>query len=308
MRIPSVTDRQKERAVLLAVLLDLGLFMPYAVTTAHTGSLAMLAEILRGGLLLVVEGTAYLALRAVHRGQTHFYDFGVGKLERMFSIVIGALLLLAAVFVLVKVLHGSEPEALPPFWAAAAMVLVLANLAANVIPLVPLWRATRAGTSIIVLSQFRARMAKAAASVTVVTCVAIDVLMPDTVVAEMADDFGGLVGAAFMLVVGGRMISESLPDLLDRALAEPVQMKVNSALAAFFHQYEQLTCVRTRKSGAVAHVEITLGFSPSRTMADVGAVTTGLRQALEAAIPEADVVVIAEASTLPRRDDLAPAS
>ncbi|MFG1179630.1 cation transporter [Xanthobacter sp. DSM 14520] len=307
MRIPSVTDRQKEHAVLLAVLLDLGLFLPYAVTTAYTGSLAMLAEILRGGLLLLVEGTAYMALRAVHRGQVHSYDFGVGKLERMFSIVIGALLVMAAVFVVAKVLQSTEPQPLEPFWAAAAIVLVLANLAANLIPLIPLWRATRAGTSIIVLSQFRARMAKAAASVTVVTCVLIDVLMPDTRLAEMADDFGGLVGAAFMLVVGGRMISESLPDLLDRALAEPVQMKVNSALAAFFDQYEQLSAVRTRQSGTVAHVEITLGFAPSRTIADVSTVTTGLRSALEAAIPEADVVVIAEASSLPRRDDLSPA-
>ncbi|MFG1290355.1 cation diffusion facilitator family transporter [Xanthobacter versatilis] len=295
MRIPSVTDRQKEHAVLLAVLLDLGLFLPYAVTTAYTGSLAMLAEILRGGLLLLVEGTAYMALRAVHRGQVHSYDFGVGKLERMFSIVIGALLVMAGVFVVAKVLQSTEPQPLAPFWAAAAMVLVLANLAANLIPLIPLWRATRAGTSIIVLSQFRARMAKAAASVTVVTCVLIDVLMPDTRLAEMADDFGGLVGAAFMLVVGGRMISESLPDLLDRALA------------AFFDQYEQLTAVRTRQSGTVAHVEITLGFAPSRTIADVSTVTTGLRSALEAAIPEADVVVIAEASSLPRRDDFSPA-
>ncbi|MFG1344601.1 cation transporter [Xanthobacter autotrophicus DSM 431] len=293
MRVPTKADLQKERAILIAVLLDFSVFVPYAVTVSHIGSLAMLAEILRGGLLLLVEGAALLALRSVHRGRTYFYDFGIGKLERMFSAAIGALLLLAAVFVLVKVLQPSDAEPLPPAWAAIAMGLVVYNLFTNIAPLPPLWRATREGTSIIVLSQFRARIAKALASVTVVVCVALDVLLPDTKVARVADDFGGLVGAAFMLVVGGRMISEALPDLLDRALAEPVQMKVNTALAAFFDQYEQLIGVRTRKSGNVAHVEITVAFAPTRTIADVSAVTEGLRHALKAAIPDADVVVIA---------------
>lgn len=293
MRAPSKTDLQKERAILLAVLLDLSVFIPYAVTVSRIGSLAMMAEMLRGGLLLFVEGAALLALRSVHRGRTYFYEFGIGKLERMFSAAIGALLLLAAVFILVKVVQSTESEPLPPLWAAIAIVLVVYNLFTNIAPLVPLWRATREGTSIIVLSQFRARIAKAMASVTVVVCVALDVLLPDTAVALVADDIGGLVGAAFMLVIGGRMISEALPDLLDRALAEPVQMKVNAALAAFFDEYEQLIGVRTRKSGSVAHVEITVGFAPTRTIADVGAVTEGLRRALQAAIPDADVVVIA---------------
>lgn len=293
MRVPSATDLQKERAILFAILLDLSVFIPYAVTVWRIGSLAMMAEMLRGGLLLVVEGMALLALRSVHRGRTSFYDFGIGKLERMLAAAIGALLVLAAVFVLVRVIGSSEAAPLPPFWVAIALTLVVYNLFTNVAPLLPLWRATREGTSIIVLSQFRARIAKAVASVTVVICVAIDLLLPGTAVALVADDIGGLVGAAFMLVIGGGMISEALPDLLDRALAEPLQIKVNAALAVYFDQYEQLVGVRTRKSGAVAHVEITVGFAPMRTISDVAAVTDGLRRTLEAAIPDADVVVIA---------------
>ena len=293
MRVPTPTDLQKERAILFAILLDFSVFVPYLVTVWRIGSLAMLAELLRGGLLLLVEGLALLTLRAAHRGRMYFYDFGIGKLERMFAAAIGVLLLLAAVFILIKVMDSSESEPLPPFWVAAALGLVIYNLFTNLAPLVPLWRATRAGTSIIVLSQFRARIAKAVASVTVVVCVALDVLFPHTEVGLAADDIGGLIGAAFMLVIGGAMISEALPDLLDRALAEPLQLKVNAALAAYFDRYEQLISVRTRKSGNVAHVEITVGFAPGRTIADVSSVTDALRQTLTAAIPDADVVVIA---------------
>ncbi len=293
MRVPTPTDLQKERAILFAILLDFSVFVPYLVTVWRIGSLSMLAELLRGGLLLLVEGLALVTLRAAHRGRLHFYDFGIGKLERMFGAAIGVLLLLAAVFILIKVMGSSEPEPLPPFWVALAIGLVVYNLFTNLAPLLPLWRATREGTSIIVLSQFRARIAKAVASVTVVVCVALDVLLPNTPVALVADDIGGLIGAAFMLVIGGSMISEALPDLLDRALAEPLQMKVNAALAANFDRYEQLIGVRTRKSGSVAYVEITVGFAPDRTIADVTSVTEALRQTLAASIPDADVVVIA---------------
>lgn len=299
MREPSDSDRQKEHAVFIGVLLDLSVFFPYLLTVAKIGSLAMLAELLRGGLLLVVEAMALLTLRSVHRGRIYYYEYGVGKLERMFSVSIGGLLLLSAAFIVIKVVNSTQQPLLPPFWASVAMVLVVYNLFANAAPLWPLWRATRSGTSIILRAQFRARIAKAAASVTVVVCVAIDALSPDRELARIADDVGGVVGAAFMTVIGAQMIYEALPDLLDRALEEPLQVKVNAALAASYDAYEQLVGVRTRRSGAVSHVEITVAFDPARTIADVGAVTRRLREALRQAIPEADVVVIA----VPLRDE-----
>ncbi|MEP9347680.1 cation transporter [Xanthobacter sp. KR7-225] len=293
MREPSESDRLKEHAILFALLLDVSVFLPYAVTVWRIGSLAMLAELLRGGLLLIVEAAALATLRAVHRGRTYFYEFGVGKLERMLSAGIGVLLIAAAGVIVAKVVVAHEQPELPPAWAAAAIALVVYNLVTNVLPLAPLWRATRAGTSIIVASQFRGRVAKAAASVTVVACVAVDALSGDRELARVADDVGGLVGATFMVVVGAHMIYEALPDLLDRALAEPLQVKVNAALAASFESYEQLIGVRTRRSGSVSHVEITVAFDPARTIADVGAATEGMRNALRHAIPEVDVVVIA---------------
>lgn len=295
MRVPDEADLTKERAVLLAILLDVSVFIPYTITVWKVGSLSMMAELLRGGLLLLVESFALLALRAAHRGRTYFYEFGIGKLEQMLAALIGVLLIVAAAFVIAKVMDSTEHAPLPAFWAAAAMVLVVYNLASNSIPLLPLWRASRGGASIIVAAQFRSRLAKSAASVIVVVCVALDLFAPSRAVEMVADDIGGLVGAGFMLVVGARMIADSLPDLLDRALAEPLQIKVNAALAAFYDQYEQLLSVRTRKSGSAPHVEITIGFDPARSMADVAAVTARLKTALKASIPEADVVVIAAA-------------
>ncbi len=65
-----------------------------------------------------------------------------------------------------------------------------------------------------------------------------------------------MIVAGFMIVVGVGLLREVLPDLLDRAIAEPMQMHVNRTLAKFFDDYDELIGVRTRRSGNIAHVEI----------------------------------------------------
>ncbi|OYW08488.1 MAG: hypothetical protein B7X34_08565, partial [Acidobacteriia bacterium 12-62-4] len=87
----------------------------------------------------------------------------------------------------------------------------------------------------------------------------------------------------------------ALPDLLDRSLAEPIQQKVNRALAVFFDDYDALLGVRTRRSGRIAHVEITIGFAPKRTMGEVSHVLARMEDQLKRDIPDIDAVLIARA-------------
>lgn len=56
----------------------------------------MLAELLRGGLLLTVAGFSLRTLRRAHRGLIVDYDYGIGKLKRALSGLVAALLFCAA--------------------------------------------------------------------------------------------------------------------------------------------------------------------------------------------------------------------
>ncbi|MFG1462953.1 cation transporter [Xanthobacter sp. DSM 24535] len=288
-------ERGAERAILIAILLDLSLAVPYGVATVVIGSLSMLSELLRGLLLLVVACASLLTLRNLHRGRVTSYEYGIGKVERGLSCVIGILLVLAAGFIVQRAFSAGGGEPRDAFWAGAAILLVGYNFIVNAGPILPLWKASREGGSMIVQAQLRAHIAKAVASFPVLVCVIIDALSRDPSVARIADTVGGMVGAGFMAVVGVSMVREALPDLLDRALDEPVQHKVNRTLATFFDQYDALLGVRTRRSGRIAHVEITVGFSPARSMGEVSCVLALMEAQLKRDIPDIDPVLIARA-------------
>jgi ferrous-iron efflux pump FieF len=169
---------------------------------------------------------------------------------------------------------------------------VVLNLAVNAIPVFPLWRSVRAQPSVIVLSQFRARLAKALGSVVVVACVSIHSLASEPMIGRIADTVGAFLVVGFMIVVAVGLLREALPDLLDRAIAEPMQLQVNRTLAAFFHEYEELISVRTRRSGNVAHVEITLGFAHEKTVGEVSGIIARMGDYLRVAIPNSDIVIV----------------
>src|SRR5262245_45531293 len=80
--MPTIEQRKQERALALTVWLDSFIIVPYAIVAIWVGSLAMLSEVLRGGLLLIVTGFSLRTLRRTHRGLIADYEYGIGKLER----------------------------------------------------------------------------------------------------------------------------------------------------------------------------------------------------------------------------------
>ncbi len=63
-------QRQRERAVFLAFFYDCLLIPPYLWIAISVGSLTMLAEVLRGILLVAVAVLSWVTLRKIHRGRT----------------------------------------------------------------------------------------------------------------------------------------------------------------------------------------------------------------------------------------------
>jgi divalent metal cation (Fe/Co/Zn/Cd) transporter len=295
-RPPTEGQHKQERALALVVWLDVVILVPYLVVGLAAGSLAMVAEVLRGGLLLLVAVVSLRALRRWHRGLIADYDYGIGKLERALSGGVAVLLLLAAGFIVWRVFVMNTEAPPSPFLAALAIVFVFVNLGVNSFPLIPLWRSMRGQPSLIVLSLFRARLAKALGSVIVVASVCIHSLSSDPIAGRIADAVGAAVVVGFMIVVAFGLLREALPDLLDRAIAEPMQMHVTRTLATFFHNYDELIAVRTRRSGIVAHVEIVLGFAPGKKLGEVSEIIARMDEHLRRAIPNSDVVVIPRAA------------
>jgi divalent metal cation (Fe/Co/Zn/Cd) transporter len=295
-RIPTDAERKQERALALVITLDLLIILPYLAVAIAVRSLAMIAEVLRGGLLLFVICFSLRTLRRAHRGLISEYDYGIGKLERALSGTIAVLLLLAAGFIMWEAFALETAKPNSPLLATLAVVFVTLNLGVNGAPLFPLWRSLREQPSVIVLSHFRARVAKALGSVVVVTCVVVHMLSSNPMTTRIAEGVASFFVVGFMLVVAVGLLRDALPDLLDRALNETMQLQITRTLATFFHEYDELISVRTRRSGNIAHVEIVLGFSADKSLGELSNIIARMQDHLKEAIPSSDILIIPRAT------------
>ncbi|MEN2975788.1 cation transporter [Tistrella bauzanensis] len=292
----SPAERSRERAVAIAVLADLALCGPFVAVAIWSGSLTMMADGVRGTLLICVGLVSYTTLRNINRRRTGNFEYGTAKLEQAVSILIAMILVIAACFILYKLATKVPAPSETGTAAYLATFFVTFNLFLNTGQLLSLRRAARDGASIIVRSQYRARWAKTIGSVVVVGCVAIDQLGGDMMLSYWADMVGSTAVAIIMLATTFGMLKEAMPDLLDRSLAEPMQMEINKVLAQFFNDYDDLVRVRSRRLGNGAEIEITLTFEGDRSFAAVAEVMNRMRAALAAALPDAQIVLVPLAS------------
>ncbi|MDQ1080158.1 cation diffusion facilitator family transporter [Pseudoroseomonas cervicalis] len=285
--------RRRERSMLLCALADIAIFLVYVAVGLSSQSLTVVAEALRGGLMIALELLVFLLMRRIHRGRMAAYEYGAGKLEQFANLLIGLAMAAGAVWLAAGALGKIHlPSSAPNEAVRLALPLSLVNLGMNAAAFWALWRAGRDGRSVIMTGQIRTRLSKLLSSAVVVLAIAAAAWAPGSMLSLAADAGGALFVAVVMLGVTARLWRDSLPDLLDRSLEEDRQALINRALAARFEDYEALLAVRSRRSGTRVQIEIELGFAPAQSFAQVAAVMQAVQAELEALIPGAEVVVI----------------
>jgi cation diffusion facilitator family transporter len=285
-----------ERAILTGCVLDACIFTLTLITALWGNSLTLLGECVRGGLLILLETVLLVLLRRINRGTIADYDYGTRKLEQFANLVVGMAMILGALWLLSGVARrfGVVQEQSATGMAFGALA-GLANLAINAWVFFMLWRASRGGTSIIVNGQLLSRMSKVISSALVAVAVLVNAFMGPEGIGGWADIVGTLIVVAVMLTFGARMIQESLPHLIDRALSDRQQATINRALASSFEAYDELLDVRTRTQGSDAWIEIEVGFAPGRSIGEVHRLAEEMAAKIRHVIPGAHILVIPRA-------------
>ena len=103
----------------------------------------------------------------------------------------------------------------------------------------------------------------------VVASVAVDQLSGDPEIAVWADRIGSAIVILVTLHAAYELIRSALPDLLDRTLAEPLQLRINRVLAECFDDYDSIEWCRSRQSGSNIEIDIGLGFPGQRAFGEV---------------------------------------
>jgi len=287
-------QQQSERAVFSAFAYDCLLLPPYLWVALQVNSVTMMGECLRGALMVSVAFVSWLTLRRIHRRKTGGYDFGLGKHEQILSMMVAMLLLVGVAFVVWKAIDKT-PGALQGIrmLSGVAVAMVLFNVFANVAPIPPLLRALRENPSVIVRTQLRAKITKTIGSSIVVASVTADQLAGDPTLSLWADRAGVAVVVVVTLRAAYDLIRSALPDLLDRTIAEPLQLRINRVLAEEFDGYDSIEWCRSRQSGSRVEIDVGLGFPAHRVFGDVAAFTRRVVERIEEEIPDSEATVTA---------------
>ena len=173
-----------------------------------------------------------------------------------------------------------------------AVLFIEYNVVVNIYGMISFLRANQGKPSIILESQISARSARTTASVVVFVIALLGGIIRDPTVGNFLDLLGTGFVCVLMAKVGIQMLRESVPDLLDRALADPTQREIYRVLAENFARYDDVVAIRSRRSGDQLLVEAELGFRDDTTMAQVAALQDHLEEQLRAALPNARLHVV----------------
>ena len=294
-RHPGLTDgqHQQEVSLLRAIGLDAMIYVPVFVSVVISGSLTMLAELVRGTLLFLIEIISYVTLRRSNRGRFAAFEYGIGKIERMISILVGIGLYVSALFTLHATMARIQaPTVLPTSGMILAVVSATANMVINIYCTGDFIRSLEKQKSLIVESQVRSRIVKSVASVVVVIVLVTATWLADPKAATLVDAAGAVFVITFMIITATKLLRESVPDLLDRALPENEQLILLRVLTRYFDDFDHFDAVKSRRSGGHAFIDMALEFDQNMPFHEVNRRCAAIERDLIEAIPDAIVSVV----------------
>ncbi len=280
---PAGSKDDQVRAALVAGAVDT------AVTLAAfmaSRSSVILADFLKTVLEFAAVGLAWYTLRRVRRGGGHQYQYGVGKMEQLSSLAIGALMIVCLAIIVFSairsLLHPSHIA------GAGVWISVAAQAVFGVVNGRLCWttfRAAKAGASPLMQSQARLLLSRTIANVFILIALGLSLALHGVPWASYIDPLASLVIAISILLSALGIFSASVYDLLDGALEEESQIVILRELVRFHDDFEQLHGIRTRRSGSQVFIEIFLEFAPDKSVGAVQQIIDQLAARIEDAIP-----------------------
>jgi ferrous-iron efflux pump FieF len=288
-----VSLAEKQRTVLTSLIVDFVLWIPDIAAALLSGSIVLLADALKCANEILATFFAWLTLRKMSRGGAGAYDYGLGKFETITSIVTGGVMFVSLILVFFTAVHRLIiPEELVLEGAYLGVVLMIIGVCMNSWLWMKNYRMYKASPSPIIDSQWRLFRTKAFSDFSVLCALIASLAFSHYQWSLYIDPLASFIIAGFLLTSGYRVISSSLPDLLDKTLDESLQMVIVSHLAEFFDDYTALHGVRSRRSGANVYIEIFLEFDGNRKMSEVQASINRIRDSLERNIPKSSVSIV----------------
>ena len=286
--------RERERSVLTSLVVDFILLLPDVVAAVLANSLVMMADVLKCINEILATFLSWLAIRKVVRNKPYHFDYGLGKLENLTSIIVAWIMFLSLIIVLYSAFYRlRHPYEMHDIGAVLGIALMLLGVCVNTWLWIKNYRVSRMEYSPIMESQWRLFRTKAMADFTVLMTLVLSISLRNVVHwAIYIDPIGSLFIAGFLMFSIYHIIAHSVDDLLDRTLDESLQLVIVRDLAAFFDHYKAIHGVHSRRSGSSIYIEIFLEFDGDKKMNEVQEIINMIKSGLENHIKGSFITII----------------
>ncbi|MDO8871842.1 MAG: cation transporter [Methanoregula sp.] len=92
---------KKQRTVLISLIIDFVLWIPDIIAAILSGSIVLFADAVKCGNEIIATFLAYLTIRRMAKGGAGAYDYGMGKMETITSVITGGVMLISLMIVFV---------------------------------------------------------------------------------------------------------------------------------------------------------------------------------------------------------------
>jgi cation diffusion facilitator family transporter len=280
---------QTTRIALGSIAVGLVVLGLKAAAWAMTGSVALFSDALESVVNVATAIAALVAIRVAARPADADHPYGHHKAEFLAAVLVGALIILAALVVF--------REALTAFAAPRALDAPLAGLAVNALAsavngfwcwtLIDRGRRLRSPA---LVADGRHLLSDVVSSVGVT----LGVLLAIVTGWAILDPALAALVAVNILVSGWKVVTASLSGLMDESLAAPVLARVRAVIAAEGDGALEAHDLRTRHAGAATFVEFHLVVPGAMTVGAAHAICDRIEAAIRAEAPEAVITIHVE--------------
>jgi cation diffusion facilitator family transporter len=277
----------QRRTALVSIVAALVLIAVKLVTGLATGSLGLLSEAAHSGTDLVAAVLTFFAVGVAVRPPDPGHLYGHGKAEHLAALAEAAILVVLALFIAneaVGRLTGAEPDLDVTWWALVVIAFVIVLDASRAV--VSLRAARRWQSPAFATSAVHFASDLAGSSAVLVGLVAARAGYQD------GDAIAALFVAALVVIAASRLIRLNVDVLMDRVPARAHE-EARAAIEALAPDV-QLRRLRMRRAARHHFADVVIGVPPAAGVEQAHAAASAVEEAVERAVPGADVVVHVE--------------
>lgn len=255
-------------------------------------SSVILADFCKTLLEFIAVLLAWLTIRKIRQGASEQFQYGVGKLENLSSLLVGVLMFLClAVIITNSVYSLLHPAHIGGIGVLISAVAQVAYAVINLRLVLQCRRFAKEQNSPLFAAQAGLFTTKFIGNVFILTALGLSTLLSSYSWSTYIDPCASLIIACSILFAALGIFKDSTLDLLDRTLEEKHQIAILRSLATHFDRYEEFQEIRSRRSGSQVFVEIVLSFPPEQLAKDTAQTARELKADLEREIPGSRVTI-----------------